>query len=172
MGNLISGETLRILLVSREEAVRDEVGEVLTGRAGEHRLYWVSQPDLAGGRAQDVLPHVIVVDDDLGGASPVTLISQLGVRLPTTAILMLVGAEAVGVARQAVLSGARGFVMKPIQPDELVAALRQVLAQRGARRGRRGTGGPRRRSPALLGVAARSGRRPGSGCPPACDRGG
>ena len=132
MGNLISGETLRILLVSREEAVRDEVGEVLAGRAGDHRLYWVSQPDLAGGRAQDVLPHAIVVDDDLGGANPVTLVSQLSVRLPTTAILMLVGADAVGVARQAVLSGARGFVMKPIQGDELVAALRQVLASRAA----------------------------------------
>jgi pilus assembly protein CpaE len=130
---LISGEALRVLLVSREEAVRDEVGEVLTTSAGDHRLYWVSQPDLAGGRAQDLLPHVIIVDDDLGGANPVTLISQLSVRLPATAILALVGPEAVAVARQAVFSGARGFVMKPIQADELVAALRQVLAQRGAR---------------------------------------
>jgi pilus assembly protein CpaE len=132
VANLISGETLRVLLVSRQEAVRDEVGEVLAGRAGEHRLYWVSQPDLAGVRAQDLLPHVVVVDDDLGGANPVTLISQLSVRLPTAALLVLVGADGVAVARQAVLSGARGFVMKPIQPEEFIAGLRQMLASRAA----------------------------------------
>lgn len=132
MANLIGGETLRILLVSNQAQVRDEIGDALVGRAGDHRLYWVAQPDLAQGRGQDILPHVIIVDDELGSANPVTLIGQLSVRLPGAAILALVAPDAMAVARQAVLSGARGFVTKPVQGEELISALRQVLVPRSA----------------------------------------
>ena len=92
MANLIAGETLRVLLVSEREEVRDEVGEALAGRAGDHRLHWVSQPDLAATRAEDLLPHVLLVDDALGDTDPVKLIGQLAGRLPSSAILALVPA--------------------------------------------------------------------------------
>ena len=130
MANLIGGEALRILLISSQERVRDEVGSALASRAGDHRLYWVSQPDLALGRAQDLLPHVIIVDDDAGGVSPVILIAELSLRMPSAAVLALVGSDAIAAARQAVLSGARGFVTKPVQGDDLLSALRQVLTPR------------------------------------------
>lgn len=130
MANLISGETLRVLLVSAVQRARDEVGEALAGRAGEHRLYWVSQPDLAPVRAQDLLPHVILVDDALGGANAVSLIRQLATRVPGAAMLALVERDAMDQARQVMLAGARGFVTKPLQADELVATLQQVLTPR------------------------------------------
>lgn len=130
MAGLISGETLRILLVSTNEAVRNELVPALSVRAGDHRLYWVSQPDLAPGRAQDLLPHIILVDDELSGARPALVIAQLCARLPTTPVLALVDSNGIDLARQAVLAGARGFVTKPVSGDELVIALRQVLAPR------------------------------------------
>ena len=130
MASLITGESLRVLLVSAREGARDEVGEALAGRAGDHRLYWVSQADLAAGRAQEVLPHVILVDDDLGGANPITLIGQLVSRQPGAAVLALVGPAAMAQARQAVLAGARAFITTPLQAEELLSALRQVLGQR------------------------------------------
>ena len=70
MGNLIAGETARILLVSTEEELRYALGDALTGKAGDHRLDWVSQPELAPDRATDLLPHIILVDDALDGTSP------------------------------------------------------------------------------------------------------
>jgi pilus assembly protein CpaE len=130
LANLIAGETARILLVSAHEEIRDAVGEALAGRAGDHRLYWVSQPDLAAGRATDLLPHVIVVDDALGGTPPSLFVSQLGARIPGAAILVLLEAGAFDQARESVLAGARGFVIKPLQPDEFIATLRQVMAAR------------------------------------------
>ncbi|MGC8779748.1 MAG: AAA family ATPase [Anaerolineae bacterium] len=130
MPGLISGEMLRILLISSNEAVRNEVGVALAGRAGDHRLYWVSQPDLAAGRARDLLPHVILVDSELGGASPITVILALGEKLPAVPILALVNTTAIDLAREAVLAGARAFVTKPIQADDLLAALRGVLTPR------------------------------------------
>lgn len=130
MASLNVGEALRILLVSPKEEVRTEIGEALRGRMGEHRLYWVAEPDLALTRATDLIPHVVLVDDDLAGASPVALISQLVAHVPGAILLLLAKADAVATAQQAVLSGARGFVNKPIQPEDLVATLRQLLGQR------------------------------------------
>jgi pilus assembly protein CpaE len=134
LASLVPGETLRVLLVSTSEEARDEVGASLAGRAGDHRLYWVSQPDLAPVRASDLLPHVVLVDDSLDNANIVTLIGQLIARVPQAAILALVAPEDMLTARQAVLAGARAFVTKPVQPEELLGALRQVLMGRAAPR--------------------------------------
>ncbi|MCC7352520.1 MAG: AAA family ATPase [Anaerolineae bacterium] len=133
MPTLIPGEALRILLVSTAESARDEIGESLARGAGDHRLYWVAQPELAPVRAQDLVPHVVLVDDALGGADANALITQLSSRVPGAAILALIEAGAMNRARQAVLAGARGFVTKPLHTDDLIASLRQVLAQRGSR---------------------------------------
>jgi pilus assembly protein CpaE len=126
-----SGESLRILLISAEEEARDEVDRALVGWRGQQRLFWVSQPDLAVSRAQDLLPHVVLVDNELAGAHPIALIRELTRRLPGAAIVALVSGEAMGLAREAVLAGARGFVVKPLQADELVITLREVVRQRG-----------------------------------------
>jgi len=127
---LSSGETLRLLLVSVREATRDEVGDALTGRVDDYRLYWVSQSELALPRAREVSPHVILVDDVRGAADMSELISRLAGQVPGAAILALVEAEAMARARQAVLAGARGFITKPLQVEEFVATLRQVLSSR------------------------------------------
>ena len=132
MASIVQGETLRLLLVSAYEETRNTVGEALAKRAGDHRLYWVSQADLAAARAEDVLPHVVLVDDEPGGANPVTLIGQLAGRLPRAAIVAMVDQGDLNTARQAILAGARAFVTKPLDPDEFLATLRQVLAGRSS----------------------------------------
>lgn len=132
MVGFVSGQTLRILLVSARERAQDEVGEALLDWAGDHRLFWVSQPELAASRVQDLVPHVILVDDALAGANAVSLIRELVGRAPGAVILALIEEEAMGQARQAVLAGARGFVTKPLQADDLVNTLRQTLAPRHA----------------------------------------
>ncbi len=123
---------MRILLVSTQEGMRDQVGETLRGWARDSRLYWVSQPDLAVARAQEVLPHVILVDDELAGAHAVSLIRELTLQVPGAAILALVGAEAISQAQQAVLAGAGGFVTKPLHGPDLTNALRHALSPRRA----------------------------------------
>ncbi len=69
MTDYSSGQAARILVVSGEEAAKDEVAEALRALGGDHRLYWVSQPDLASARCQELLPHIVLVDDALGGAA-------------------------------------------------------------------------------------------------------
>jgi pilus assembly protein CpaE len=127
--SLISGETLRVLLVSVDETARDDVAEALAGRLGDYRLYYVSQPELAAQRAADLIPHVILLDDALGTSSVTGLIRQLIASAPAAAIVILVAADAVSLTREAVLAGARGFVHKPLDPEELAASLRQVVSR-------------------------------------------
>lgn len=129
MPSLIPGEILRILLVSVDESARDDVAEALAGRIGEYRLYWVSQPDLAPQRAADLIPHIILLDEALGTTSVTSLVRHLISRAPAAAILVMVPPDAVNVAREAVLAGARGFANKPLDADELAASLRQVLSR-------------------------------------------
>jgi pilus assembly protein CpaE len=120
---------LRILLVSAHEDLRDEVGHALDRWTGDYRLYWVSQPGLALSRAEELVPQIILVDDDLVGVSATTVIRELSSRVPAAAILALEDADDVAKASQAVLAGARSFITKPLRPDELATILQQVLRQ-------------------------------------------
>jgi pilus assembly protein CpaE len=124
------GQTLRILLVSARDEARQEVGEALSGWSGDHRVFWVSQPDLASARAQELVPHIILVDDTLGRASPVHAIKDLSAHVPAAPILALISEGSMSLAGQVVLAGARAFVGKPLQGDELLTTLRQVIAPR------------------------------------------
>jgi pilus assembly protein CpaE len=130
LSGLVVGETLRILLVSTQESIREEVEQALAGLPGDFRLYWVTRPDLVMVRASDLAPHLIIVDDALGDVDPAELIGQLAASLPTSALLSLVQRDALETARRAILLGARAFVAKPIVVEELLGAVRQTVARR------------------------------------------
>lgn len=114
-------------MVSAVETVRSEMEAILRGWSGEVRLYWVSQTNLVAARAQDLVPHVVLVDSELDGADPIRLVRQLTALLPSAAVIALVEWDAMSKASQAVLAGARAFLVKPLQADETLATLRQVL---------------------------------------------
>ncbi len=122
-------QSLRILLVTPLESVRDEVLGALEATPAEPKVFWVSQANLAVGRAQEVMPHVILVDSELDHTDPVRLIRQMARQVPGSAIIAMVEWDAMAKASQAVLSGAKAFIVKPLEPGELANTIRQVLAQ-------------------------------------------
>jgi pilus assembly protein CpaE len=130
LASWVPGDSLRILLISPQEGFRNQVGEALAGLAGDHRLSWVSQADLAFGRAQDLVPHIVLLDDEVLGERTAELVRDLVALVPDTGVILLSSPDATGLARQAVLAGASGFVSKPVNPDDLLAAIRQVLSRR------------------------------------------
>ncbi len=129
MSEIMQGQTLQILLVATHGTVQEEVSEaLLAGMTRPYRLHWVAQPHLAYVRAQDLLPQVILVDDDLGDTDPIPVIRRLASSVSNAEILFMVCQEDAGHANQAILVGARSFITKPIQSDDLVVTLHQVLA--------------------------------------------
>lgn len=129
MAKIIEGQVLQILLVSTQESTKDEVERALAGgQLRRYHLYWVSQPDLAFVRAQDLLPHIVLVDDELNGADPIPIIRKLATSLSNAVILFLVNRRDASEASQAVLVGARSFIAKPFEPNDLVMTIHQVMA--------------------------------------------
>jgi len=126
---LALGQQIRVLLISARENARDEVAAALGQRASDYRLYWVAQFDVALARAQDLVPNIIIVDDELEGITSISAITSLAQRIPGAALIALVSPSAVGKANLAVLAGARGFLVKPLQTDELLATMRLVHNQ-------------------------------------------
>ena len=124
-------ETVRILLVSSQEAMRDQVVGMLQDRLPNYRVYWVSQPDLALGRAEELVPHLILVNDDLPRTSMGSIERELLSHAPGAALHVLIEPSALAEASQAMLAGARGFLPKPLEPEQFVNSLREVLRQGG-----------------------------------------
>lgn len=129
MARISPGDTLRVLLVAESEGLREQIGTILAQYAGEHRLFWIAQPEMAARRAEDLLPHLVLVDDDLTAAPAPAIIRQLAVSVPNAVTMVMVDEHGMAVARQAVLSGARGFVTKPILAEDFWATVHQLLTQ-------------------------------------------
>ena len=119
---------LRVLLISADETLRDELSRVLDRAGMDYRLYWVSEPGLAVDRADELIAHVVFVDDALGGRDPVPLIRRLVSSVSGATVLALVREDATREAAQAVLAGARGFATKPLVDSDVLTTLRQVMA--------------------------------------------
>ncbi len=122
-----SSDALRILVVSPREDAPGEVSEALSGRLADAQVSWVSQDSLALGRAEDLHPQAVLVYADVGAEACVALIRRLAQRLPEAATFAVVPWDGMSLARHAVLAGARGFVMQPIDPEELNRTLAGVL---------------------------------------------
>lgn len=125
----MQGQILRILLVTTKQNTEAHISKILSNsRFMDHRLHWVAQPNLAQIRARDLLPHIILVDDDLDGMDPIPIIRQLATSVSNAAILFMVENDNTSEASQAVLVGARSFIIKPFEADDLILTLNQVLA--------------------------------------------
>jgi len=118
---------VRILVVSPREEAPGEVRGALSPRYADAQIYWVSQEALAAARAEDLRPDVVLVYADVGTDACVALVRGLVQRLPEVATFVVVPWDGTSTARLAVLAGARGFVMQPIEAEDLNRALTGVL---------------------------------------------
>lgn len=121
----------KLLLVSSSEELREAVEAALLGWREPHRLYWVTQPELAASRVIELIPRVILVDDELG-ASPERYTRQLSDVSPLSVVVALVASERVDLANRMVLNGARAVLQKPIRADEMQQTLSTLLASRAS----------------------------------------
>jgi two-component system response regulator NreC len=103
------------------------------------RMLVDSEPDLRvvaeAGTVPDALrmarahrPAVLVLDLNMPGGSSLQEIPTILEQAPTTAIVVLTMQNDPSFARQALQSGARGFVLKESADDELLEAIRLAAA--------------------------------------------
>lgn len=108
-------------------------------RAGFHAVLEQGQLDasvLSVSSVQEALqilqrdPDVglVLLDIHLRGADGFTALKIIGEKFPTTACIMISGDEQDGIAARAVAAGASGFIPKSFTADEMVDAIRRVMA--------------------------------------------
>ncbi len=124
----------RVLLIDDHALVRDgmrmhltlQPGLQVVGEAddGEAALAWLERA------APDDLPELVITDIGMRGMGGIALAGALHDRYPELAVLIVSMHDNLEYARQAVRSGARGYVLKDAPSDELLAAIQAVLAGR------------------------------------------
>lgn len=96
------------------------------GRAMKKRgIETAHADDAAGARvlAESFQPSHAVVDLKLPGDSGLKVVADLAARTPVPAIVVLTGYASIATAVEAVRLGARHYLAKPANADEILAAL-------------------------------------------------
>jgi DNA-binding NarL/FixJ family response regulator len=73
-------------------------------------------------------PDVVVMDVNLPDLSGVECVAQLAPQLPQTQIVMLTVYQDPETIFQALAAGAHGYLVKPVMPEKLLEAIREIKA--------------------------------------------
>lgn len=123
------GAPRSILLVDDDDVFRERLARALRERgfatvtAGDKRA--------ALAAAATAAPEFAVVDMRMPGGTGQEVIEELAALTPLTKIVVLSGYGSIASAVDAMHKGARDYLSKPIDADELVAALMKVDGEGG-----------------------------------------
>lgn len=120
---------MKILIVDDHPLFRAGFHAVLEQSALEAGVLSVSSvPEALQAMQRDGDIGLVLLDIHLRGDDGFNALKLIGARFPTTACIMISGDEQEGVAARAVAAGASGFIPKSFTADEMIAAIKQVLA--------------------------------------------
>jgi len=121
---------LTLLLVDDDEVLRERLGKALRERGFEVTTAESGEAAIAVARRD--APEFAVVDLRMPGISGIEVLDALRAIDPATRVLMLTGYGSIATAVEATRRGAVGYLSKPADADEVVAALTGRAAPDGA----------------------------------------
>lgn len=120
---------MRILIVEDHAVVREGLRRLLSP-TGEHTFAEAVEGNLAKRLAQELRPHLIILDLNLPGLGGLELLKRLLDAGHGRVLVLTMHAEPY-LARRALEAGAHGFVTKSAPPAELLRAVERI--SRGGR---------------------------------------
>ncbi|MBI2855752.1 MAG: response regulator, partial [Chloroflexi bacterium] len=122
----------RILIIEDEEIVRDSMVRVLQ-RAGMD-TEGVASGEEALSRMESIGYHLLLVDLRLPGINGLEVVERARRIDPYVGALMITGYGSLTTTMAAMEVGILGFVLKPIQPEELLRRVRATLEKASTQR--------------------------------------
>lgn len=119
---------LTVLLADPQSSVRHWVRAALEHAGG---VFVVGEAATANGAIAETARHrpdVLVVDPQLGGSGPVDVIGRVAMVSPETKVLVLSAADDDTAVRSAIHAGARGYLVKGADAEQIVRGVRVVAA--------------------------------------------
>lgn len=120
--------TIRILLIDDHTLFRSGVSALLQRQPDLEVVGEASDGVEGVKRAKQHLPDVVLLDLNMPGLSGLETLQLLVEDLPDTAVVMLTVSEEADELTAAMRAGARGFLLKSIDADALVAAIRKAAS--------------------------------------------
>ncbi len=119
---------IRILLAEDQAMVRGALAALLRLEQDIEVVSEVSQGDQVLQAAIKSRPDVVLLDIEMPGADGLSAAQTLHKSLPSCRIVILTTFGRSGYLRQAMESGAVGFLLKDAPADQLAVAIRRVMA--------------------------------------------
>lgn len=125
---------IHIVIADSDPATRDDIVSALTVDPRMQVLGVAVDSDAAISLIGRAKPDVVLIDlklPGLGGADVTEVVSAL---LPNTSVVMLSNEGGPDLLRKAMVAGARQFLLKPVNPAEVLRTVQQVYQTTVARR--------------------------------------
>jgi DNA-binding NarL/FixJ family response regulator len=121
---------IRILIVDDHPVVRAGLTSMLSTQPGMEVVGSASNGKEALALLEKTVPDVILIDLRMPGMSGLETMRAIRLRIDPPRIIVLTGFDTDEDIYQAVEAGAQGYVLKSASQDELLEAIRLVLADK------------------------------------------
>ena len=119
---------IRVLSVDHHYLFQQGVATVIDGQPDMRVVAQASSGPESIRLYRDHLPDVTLMDLRLPGQNGIDLLIAIREEFPTARVIILTTSDGDSEVQRALRAGARGYLLKSVAPDDLVAAIRQVHA--------------------------------------------
>lgn len=120
--------TIRVAVVEDDARIRRVLKEVLASGEEFQCVGLFSNGADAIAAIPTLNPDVIVMDVNLPDCSGVECVARLAPQMPGAQIIMLTVYQDPETIFQALAAGAHGYLVKPVMPEKLLEAIREIRA--------------------------------------------
>ena len=118
----------RILIVDDHPLVRQGIAQYINQEPDMTVCGEASDGNQAIAVIESLKPDLVIVDIEMKGVSGLELVRNLQALYPDILVLMLSMHDENIYAQRALSSGARGYIMKEADPENVIEAIRKILS--------------------------------------------
>ncbi|MFN8475375.1 MAG: response regulator transcription factor [Anaerolineae bacterium] len=119
---------IRVLVVDDHPTMRIGLTVFLSAELGMECVGEAENGEQALAKCRELQPDVALVDIVMPGLDGPTVIEQITREMPSVRVIALTSYNDTTLARRAIHSGARGYLLKTVSTEDLAAAVRTVHA--------------------------------------------
>jgi DNA-binding NarL/FixJ family response regulator len=125
-------EPIRVLLVDDHILFRKGLTSLLSARKDIEVVGECSDGTEAVERARELVPDIVLMDVRMPGLDGIEATRRLTMEMPHIKVIILTVSEKDEDLFQAIKNGARGYLLKNLEPEELYLLVRAVVAGEAA----------------------------------------
>jgi DNA-binding NarL/FixJ family response regulator len=124
----MSQKIITLSIVEDNKSLRRNLAEMMRRQSKWKLVGEFADGESALEKLPAIKPMVVLMDINLPGLNGVQCVSRLTQLLPDTLVIMLTVYDDSDTIFDSLASGANGYLLKPVQSEQLVAAIEEVIA--------------------------------------------